>query len=145
MRKRLKILAAISLFSVPCWGISKTSPTSPVTTLRFEVLTDAFKNAYSTYSVSIDTWDVIGDSYTWIPSNQVVRGWVTDTSTSPWIMKSSTWNISDYTALIAEQSRRQVFDSILDNDNELWLVWPDTSPPMGWQGFCLQGTWILCP
>jgi len=146
MRKRLKIFLACSLLASSSWAISKTSPASPVSVLRFEAFTDGFKNAYSTYSVQMDTWDVVADSYTWVPSNQVVTGWVTDTSTIPWTVKEASWSISDYTALISEQARRQVFDSILDKDEELWLVWPDTNPPLGWSGWCHQGsTWVPCP
>lgn len=102
----------------------------------------------STYSIQMDTWDVLCDSYTLIPSNQIVTGWITDISTNPFTVKQASWTISDYTALVAEQSRRHAFDSVLDNDIEQFMVWPDTNPAQGWKGWCLdaiQKIPVACP
>ena len=100
----------------------------------------------STGNIQIDSWQTFGYNYTWIPSPQRVEGFINsyDGYGNDSILTS--WTIQEYTDMVYEETRYRMINSILDEDIEQFLVWPDTSPPAGWRGFCLNGRkYVLCP
>ena len=122
-------------------ALSKTYPTSPVTTIRMDAYNDAFATIYkSTNAVVTSTWTVVNSSWTLIPSTQTV---VFDTavraSSTTWTIKRSTVTISEYTKMIVDETKLRLINEVLDKDVEQYMVWGGTvAPPGGWLGWCSE-------
>ena len=137
MKQLQLLLAGSSLFlAVVAQGeLSKTYPTSPVTTLRLEAYLDTIQSSYANnYEVKTSTWDVLGSSYTYIPPNQTIQGFVWDVAKNT--STASSWSIDQYNKLMADEMKQRIYNSILDQQ-EIYMVWPDTNPVSGWRGWCL--------
>lgn len=133
MKRLLLLLAAFNLLAPSQAELSKTYPTSAVTTLRLEAYLDAIQTSSAKdYTVKTSTWDVLGFNYTFIYSTQTVSGYVWYGSSSV----PSIWTIDQYNRLMAEGIKNRIYETILDQQ-EIYMVWPDTNPVAGWRGWCL--------
>lgn len=127
------------LFVSPLRGeLNKTYPTSPVTVLRVQAYQDAIQSIYdANYDLQYDTWSVIGSSYVYLSSDQIITGYLTDTSQSTWTVVSATWTLSGYNQMLINDLKIKAINTVADQE-EIYMVWPDTSPPVGWKGWCLS-------
>ena len=125
-----------------------TYPLSATVAVKERTYYDDVQTLYnSSWTVQTSTWvgfittgtvlAPFGD-YTWINASQTVTGLsaVRLTSTT-WNVQVSTWTLEDYTKLIIEETKFHDLNGIADNE-EIFMVWFDTSPPRGWQGYCLS-------
>lgn len=138
-------------------ALNKTYPTSATTNLRIETYVDAIGTvADSTYTIPVSTWAILGSTYTYVYSNQIVSGvewylkgstsainpmrgikvgssnslvggYVWSLSNSTYTVKSTTWTIKEYTDLVIEAAKYKFIEEILDEDIEQYMVWQDTS------------------
>lgn len=117
----------------------KSFPTSPVTQIRMDTYQDGFNTiGLSTWTLDVSTWVVFGSSYYILMPNQLVTGTKFDWSGSSWTINSSTLTLQQYTLAVIDQTRIQSINQIADDDMEQYMVWPDTAPPSGWKGYCLE-------
>lgn len=132
-------------------ALSKTFPTSNVTKVRLSGYYDGIRTtALSTDTIKVGQWDSIASSYTWIHNDQHVdvSYYVYEGTNTVVIPHSMT--LQEYTDLIIEETRLRVINEIVNQDLEIYFVWPGTSPPRGWVGWC-QGEIngrnipVLCP
>lgn len=151
IKSRLNKLAALSflfLLSSQAKGeLTKTYPTSPVTTLRMETYLDAIASVYkSSYTVQVDTWTEALDHYRWVKSSQTIHAYNFDVSISTYKVFDATYTIQAYSQMVSEEAKFRALDKVLDQI-EIYMVWPDTSPAQGWKGWCLgsQKIPIPCP
>lgn len=133
-------------------------PTSPVTTIRMDTYQDGFNTTgLSTWTIDTSTWVdtglwvVPGSSMTMIDAGQKVYFSSYSFSNGVWSVVPSSISLQDYTQKVVDLTKLNVINEIMDKDMEQFLVWPDTNPVAGWQGFCGQvapnGTLIavFCP
>lgn len=136
----LKKLLFILLFpAIGYAALSKTYPTSPVTTIRMDVYTDVFTTIYkSTDTVQMSTWTVLNSSWTVIPANQnVLFDTAVKVSSTTWKLQRSTVTIEAYTKMVVEETKLRIMNEILDKDVEQYMVWSgSTTPDGGWKGWC---------
>lgn len=156
MPKRRSNLISLSISLIIVFFVSlceaklnQTYPTSATTFLRMETYQDGFETVYqSSWNINVSTWEIIGSSYTYISSTEPITGFIATissftynvdgTTTTNWNIQDTSWPMTDFINLIRDETRLRDTNKILDDDIEEYLVWPDTSPPAGWQGWCLK-------
>lgn len=139
MKKSLYLLFLIPLAG--SWAaLSKTYPTSAVTTVRLSAYQDAFNTVgTSTETFETDRWEVLGGStWTWVPSNQKIDGYWSVAVGTNWVVVPVQWDIKDYSKLLYEESVLRQINKVADDDIEIYMVFPATFAPVGWRGWCLS-------
>lgn len=98
---------------------------------------DSFNTIWkSTDTFQLETWDVLGASYTWVSNSSPVKAFWTVWDGSTWTVRAIEWSLKDYTDLIYQEGRLRAINEVLDNDIEQFMVWPATGPcPIGWKGW----------
>ena len=151
MRKIFFCIVSVLLFvSVSLSKLNKTYPTSATTNLRMETYVDeASTIANSSWTIRQSTWTYFGSTRTYTNGNHYIFGsYSVDGST--WNIKQTSWTYNSYIDMVLEEAMNMWITEVLDKDIEQYLVYPATTCPEGWQGFCFQlinGTTIYknCP
>lgn len=121
--------------------LSHTYPLSAVTTVRLSAYNDGiFTLAKSTYAFQSSTWDVINTTWTWINPSQTVWGFISTLevvdSTPTWVLHSSSWSLEDFSNNLIQEERLKGLNKIVDDDMEIYMVWPSTEAcPPDWRGW----------
>lgn len=138
-KNNLVILCFLFLSTYSFAALSRTYPTSNVTTVRMSAYTDGINTVgLSTDAIKVDDWDVVGSTWSYIPSNQDIHGyWSVNVGTN-WVSIPVQWTIKEYTDLIYEESVLRQLNKVADDDIELYMVFPATFAPVGWRGWCLN-------
>ena len=143
--KTLLILIAFSSFGY-AGDVVKSYPTSPITTLYLDAYIDGIAINYrSTSTFKVGEWSVLGSTWTKVTSTTPIKAdvWVWDGST--WSAVGMEFSLQDYTNAIVQKVRFDGFNEILDQRIEQFLVYPGTSAPAGWKGWCLNSKGVAVP
>lgn len=119
-------------------ALNKTYPTAATTNLRIETYVDGFATMHnSSWTVNVSTWGYLGSTMTWL-NNDNVTGYVYTVNNSCWTVKQATWTVKNLLELYTESLKTRIVNKILDQDIEQYLVWPSTTAPRDWKGWCLD-------
>lgn len=116
--------------------LSKTYPSSPVTTIRMDAYIDEASTIYkSTWTVYKGTWTFFGSTRTFLNGNNHVFGRISlDGSTTT--VRQSSWTLNAYNAMLLDEAKQRWISEVVDHDIEIYMVWPSTNSPSGWKGWC---------
>jgi hypothetical protein len=129
----LVLLLPIKLFAVQ----DQWYPTADVTQIRMDTYQDCLDTIYdSTFSVNFASGSVIVSSTVVPTPNQFVTGLYQIDHGS--YSSTSLFKISleDWTKNIILEDRMTFINAIADEDEEIYMVYPGTSAPAGWTGWC---------
>lgn len=134
MKKFLFLLLFIP--SLSFGELSKTYPTSSVTTVRLSAyLDEIYTTAKSTWTVEIGTYTFFGSTRTYIDEDQYVTGETYINEGSTWVAHIALWTLQEYSDILLEDAKIRWISETLDKDIEQYLVWPSTNCPAGWKGW----------
>ena len=119
-------------------ALNKTYPTSAVTNLRIETYVDAFSTIYnSTYSIGVSTWVILNSKYIYFTPSKI-NGFEYSLINSSWTKTNIEFELKDILDMVVNQSKIEFINNVLDSDIEQYLVWPSTSAPKDWDGWCME-------
>jgi hypothetical protein len=107
-------------------------------------LTEAFNViGLSTRTFNENGWLVLG-------AGQSVQGMAYFWNGSTWTVTSTSWTVEELLDISYQEGRTDAINDVADRLVEQFMVWPGTSAPAGWTGWCstIIGTAtvpIVCP
>lgn len=148
LKRSLKVSSFLLLaFASVCSAeLSRTYPTSPVTTVRMDAFMETFRVLVSTPLNHINVnrnWDITKSTSTefvYISSRTDVHVWYAkyEVGLSTWVYRSDTWTLDEYADHVVFVTLLEYLNAVLDNVVEQFLVYPSTAAPNGWAGWCLK-------
>lgn len=136
-----KVLGLLFLSGVASAALNRTYPKSATTVLRVETYIDGIRTIYlSTWTIPVRAWTSLYKESAsifpidYVPINVLKSKWSVENST--YILKISTYSLQEFIDLVVFETKMTVLNEVMDKDMEQYIVWPGTSPPKGWLGWC---------